>query len=41
MGGSVIAENLERQEQGTPILLHEVDPKLGSERVGDLYIIRF
>jgi hypothetical protein len=37
MGSSLIAENLERQEQGKPTLIHDVDPKTGTERVGGLY----
>jgi hypothetical protein len=37
IGSSVIAENLEMLVQGKLTLLHEVDPKMGSERVGDLY----
>jgi len=41
MGGSVIAENQEMSVQGKLTLLHEVDTKKGSERVGDLYTIRF
>ena len=39
MGGSFTAEKLEKQEQGKPTLLHEVDLKTGTERVGDLYRI--
>ena len=41
IGSSVIAENLEMLVQGKLTLLHEVDPKSGTERVGDLYTIRF
>lgn len=36
MGGSFTAEKLEKQEQGKPTLLHGVDLKTGTERVGDL-----